>query len=441
MSNWDEVRKDFNNLTPLNRKEFQLNRFFRNIGKQDHYVIPESDWTKIKHAYTKHSEMGLEETVMPGCFRIVIMDLEVDNGWFSTIVRAEGLNMQTVLTDPKKLLPLLEDPSLEDTWVVKPVELEEVNGGAGLDIEIETVRKLEQALPVIVVKDPVVSQASADLESTINSVNQRLTSQFTKESAVGFCAVPWDVYVCATPEEKRRLHNDLPFLFKDNTETVSFMNACAAITRYNDQGLISSELINFIDARYTTLVNDWLVNCAGYEGRKNAKRHLSVTSAFNDFRALLEFLKERDPETGAYLVESEKVNYLNEQVKIFDFENPYRKGQAEESEIDKLKHELELVVARPMYINVMNKRGGPSHLENDVPIVIKRSKFPEYFKMIEDGFDVTMGDNYMSESTDKLLKFDESGNMWLFSYSIVDRNVATLRFVTRSKHLCLLALS
>jgi hypothetical protein len=94
-----------------------------------------------------------------------------------------------------------------------------------------------------------------------------------------------------------------------------------------------------------------------------------------------------------------------------------------------------------MYINVMNKRGGPAHLENDVPIVIKRSKFPEYFKMIEDGFDVTMGDNYMSESTDKLLKFDESGNMWLFSYSIVDRNVATLRFVTRSKHLCLLALS
>jgi hypothetical protein len=440
MNDWNHVRNDFNKLTPYNRNEFDLKRFFHPIGKPNTYVIPESDWKKIQHAFKRHEEMGQEETVLPGCFRIVIIDLEADSGWFSTIVRAEGLDMQTVLTDPKKLLPILEDPTLDDTWVVKPVAVEEVTGGKGLDIEIEKVHKLEKALTVIAVKEHIASNSSSELDATLVSVNNRLTEKFTKENAVGFHAVPWDTYVCANPEEKAELYKELPFLFKDyDGEKISYMNACAALGRYQISSNVSDELVGFINNRLTSLVNDFLVNCCGYDGIKSP-RHLSISNAIDDHRELFAYLKEKDPVAAAYLVEVEKPNYLTSQVQMFDFKHPHRQTD-EESEIEKVKSSVELVVSRPMYINAMNKRGGPAHLENNVPVVIKRSRFPEYFKMIEDGFDQTMGDTHHPDTTDKLIRFNESGSLWLFSYSVVDRNVATLRYVSRHKHLCLMPLS
>jgi hypothetical protein len=442
MQSWDEVRKDFNNLKPDNRGEFRLNRFFYSIGKPNHYFIPESDWKKIQHAYHRHEEQKAEETVLKDCFRIVIIDLENDDGWFSTIVRKEGLDMQSVLTDPAKLLPLLENPDeLDDSWVVKPYPLADVVVEKTMDIPIETVEKMEQAVPVIAVDDAVIGNSSEGLLTTINTVNDRLTSRFTKINAVGFNAVNWDTYTCKSKEEKDLLHEDLAFLFKDNDGRASFVNAVAAVARYELQKKVSPDLIKFIGGHLTQVVNNWLINCAGYNPNKNGKGHLSVSNILTDYRELIDWLKQRDPETMLHLVEMEKANYLNESVRMFDFVNPYTLTEGKEpTAIDLLKAELELTVGRRMYVNVVNKRTGPAYTEANVPVRIKRSKWPEYFKMIEDGFDETMGELGDVTVTDKLLRFSESGGLWLFSYSIIDRNVATLRFVSHDKPLCLLGL-
>lgn len=443
MQSWDEIRQDFNNLNPGNRSEFRLNRFFYNIGKPNHYFIPESDWKKIQHAFRRHEEQKAEETVLKDCFRIVIIDLETDSGWFSTIVRKEGLDMQTVLTDPSKLLPLLENPDeLDDSWIVKPFPLEDVVVEKTMDIPIETVEKMEKAVPLVAVADPIISNSSKQLESTIDTANDRLTKNFTKVNAVGFHAVNWDTYKCVSKEEKDTLREDLMFLFKDNDDRASFVNAVAAVGRYDVQNKVSNELIKFIGTHLTQVLNNWLINCAGYNPNKNGRGHLSVNNILTDYRDLIDWLKQHDPETMLHLVEVEKANYLNESVRMFDYINPYVLAEGQEpSIIDLINTELELVVGRHMYVNVINKRTGPAYTEANVPVRIKRSKWPEYFKMIEDGFDETMTEDDDVMVTDKLLRFTESGSTWLFSYSTIDRNVATLRFVSREKPLCLLSLS
>jgi hypothetical protein len=443
MQSWDEVRQDFNNLNPGNRGEFRLNRFFYNIGKPNHYFIPESDWKKIQHAYRRHEEQKAEETVLKDCFRIVIIDLDNDSGWFSTIVRKEGLDMQTVLTDPAKLLPLLENPDeLDDSWVVKPFPLEDVVVEKTMDIPIETVEKMEKAVPLIAVADPIISNSSKQLESIMDTANDRLTKNFTKVNAVGFHAVNWDTYKCVSKEEKDTLREDLMFLFKDNDDRASFVNAVAAVGRYDVQNKVSNELIRFIGTHLTQVLNNWLINCAGYNPNKNGRGHLSVNNILTDYRDLIDWLKQHDPETMLHLVEVEKANYLNESVRMFDYINPYVLAEGQEpSIIDLINTELELVVGRHMYVNVINKRTGPAYTEANVPVRIKRSKWPEYFKMVEDGFDETMTEDDDVMVTDKLLRFTESGGTWLFSYSTIDRNVATLRFVSREKPLCLLSLS
>lgn len=438
--NWNNVRNDLNNLTVQNRDEFNLSRFFHHIGKPNHFFIPETDWRNIQHAYRKHAEMGQEETVMPGCFRIVIIDFTGDTGWFSTIVRKEGLTMANVLTDPMKLLPALEDPENFDTWKVKPVAVDKVAKDK-LHIDVPTCVKLEKDVPLIVVAEAIVSNSSKDLESTITTVNNRLTANFTKENATGISALAWDTYTCQTPEDKVRLFCDAPFLFKDSniTEGPTFFQACKALNAYFAQGIISSELCDFIDSRLTDTINNWLVNCGGYSPIKG-KGFLSVDSVVRDYRDLSDHLKEVDEQLFYFLHQSDKPHTLIEELKIFTSVNRFRGKEGEElSAVDALKEEVELLVERPLYMNTINKRGGPIYTAENPVIVMNRAKFPEYFKMVETGFEATMGATHAFDVTDKILRFSDTDNMWLFSYSAIDPNMATLRHISRSKPLCLLA--
>lgn len=439
---WNTIRNDLNNLTPANRKDFQLNRFFYHIGKPNHYVIPETDWKQIKHAFAKHREMGQEETVLPGCFRIVVIDLENDTGWFSRVVRKEGLDMPTVLTDPTKLLPLLEENDSGFMSVASYAIEEVINPDKPMAIELDAFNKLTAALPVITVKTPVVSNSSKEFESTLETVNNRLTGKIKTANAIAFKGQVWDTFTCANPEDKQRLYYDLPFLFKDGKleKQPDMFNACKKMLDYFKQDIVSRELRDFVDERLTKMVNDYFINAGGYDPFPHQKHHLSITSLIRDYDELDQHLERTDEMMFRLFNQKDKPNYLTEGLKLFTYEHPFKADSEELSTIEKIAREQELVLERTLAVTFVNHKGGPTYTEANVPVVMKRSIFPEYFDVIEKGFEPTMGDQSI-EVTDKLICFTQnSENLWLFSYSAIDKNMATLRHVSRRQPLCLLDL-
>jgi hypothetical protein len=444
--NWNKIRNDLNNLTPKNKGEFQLSRFFYNIGKPNHYLVTETDWKNIKHAFVKHPEMKKEETVLEGCFRIVIIDLDADSGWFSRIVRCEGYDMPTVLSDPHKLLPRLSDDG-GDFLTVETSAVEDVaglKGDAALTISIETCQTLEEKdkIPVITLKDQILAASSKELESTLINVNQRVSQNFTKVNAVSFNTKVWDTFACAKPEDKVRLFQDLPFLFKDSEMTTrpNFYTAMKATLAYFRQNIIDKELMSFIDSRLTTAINNYFINCAGYDSYPHEAHYLSVDSIVKDYEELDGILERTDSVMFRILNSNDQEHYLLEELKIFTYAHPSKPDAAELSAIEQIKYAQELILERPLYITFINNRGGPIYTDTNLPIQLKRSTFPEYFDLIEKAFDPTMGEEASFDTIDKLVCFTTSDNLWLWSYSAVDKNMATLRHVSRKQPLVLLAL-
>ena len=441
---WNKVRNDFQNLTPENKDEFELHKFFHNIGKHNHYVISESDWKKIKHVFNRHPDQpAQEETVLRGCFRIVIIDLLADSGWFSTVVRGEGLDMRMVLTNPEKLLPLLEGDS--ESGMVTPVAAETALGkkSKSLEIPVETCVKLE-GIPVVTLKEEIATNSSKKLIATITTTNDQLTKNFKQTNATSFNTVIWDTFTCDDAGDKRRLFDDLPFLFKDGVEEGkprSFHEKIHAIAGYFDEGILGEELMEFISDRLTDLTKEWFVSSLGYDKNPNSPDHLSITNIIEDYSDLNEILAE-DNEDGYRLFNapSDINNYLTEQMKLFTFEAKYDSVSGS-GIIQATQKQLELLLERPLHITVINKRQSLIADQSGEPLVIKRSVFPEYFDLVEKGFEPTMGAGKSISVTDKLLQFTADEHLWLFSYSATDRNVATLRRVTRRQSLLFMSLA
>lgn len=437
--NWNVARTDFENMTKANMSEFNLHSHFLNIGAENQYFVDEEVWRKVKKKFRKHPDMGREESVLEGCFRIVTIDLNKDDGWFSTIVRSNRLTMATVLTDPKSLLPLIQDSSNENTWKATFLDMDTVVKPGSIQVNVEECHKLSgKGIPVIAFKDVVSGNKNDEVKGHLELINRTLTEKFKgSENAVSFETVVWDVYTCESPEELIRIRDDLPCLFKDANidEEKSFYQVCREVASYASQGIVSDSLIKFIDGHLTSMVNNWLINACGYGGGYD----LSVGSIIADFRELSSYLKEKDPEVNSWLHNVVEPHFLKENAKIFTHDNKYNKSD-DDSFATTLKQRVELNVVRPLMITMVNNRVGPYPEAENIPVVIKRSKFPEYFKMVEDGFKAAMKNYTEAESVDKIITFTKTNTSWLFTYSNLDKNTATLRRIGTNGPLVLLPL-
>lgn len=442
---WETKEVDFGRITEENKKHYDYRRLFKWIGKDDWYFIPESDWKKVKHAFKRHPDQPeQEDTVLNGSFRAVKIDLDGnDEGWISTVIRAEGLDMATGFTDPQKLLPALEAVagSTETQVTAIPAEKLLVKGKSA-SIPAAACEKLE-GIPVITLKEKVTEASSGAILSAISSTNKVLTANIKGTNATSFNTCIWEYFNCDSDEDRQRLTENLPFLFKDLEDSnLSFYMRMKKIVDFFDTEVIDGELVDYIDTRLTLIVNDWLINSLGYPNNPDHHRWLAAESIFEDYSELDNIFKEQDEEAfRCFNMEASPANFLTEQMKLFVAESVHNKESAKDTIIDKVQKGLRLVTERPIHFTIVNKRLPPSDIDqgND-PLLIRRSKFPEFFHLVESGFEPSMGKGKEIKVVDKIIQFSQDESMWLFSYSSLDVNMATMRRVTTRRSLMMMAL-
>lgn len=441
---WGQERDDYQNMRPDNRKNYDYHKLFRPIDEKNRYLVSENDWKKIKSAFNRHPDQpSQEETVLPGCFRVVTIDLREDNGWFSTVVRGEHLDMSTVWTSPELLLPLLEGVEGTTDVVVKAVAVEDALGknNKTLEIPLDYCEKLD-AIPVISVKEQLVATSSMKLCANFATTNKTLTKRIKKINATSFNTTIWETYTCEDKEEKDLLIEEFPYLFRDLEDIgdATFYQRVRRLNQKLDNTDLTDELKVYIDDRLTDMVNDWLVSSLGYDKEESSRNHLSVGSVINDIDDMLEDFKENDEEAYRCITRpGGSDNYLTEQMKFFNVDNKYDPPKKGESVIQQAHRQVELTMDRDFHVTVINNKPGPIPASNAEPVTIKRSKFSDYFDLVEKGFEQTMKDKDI-RVTDKIIQFADSDNMWLFSYTSVDRNVATLRLIGRNRSLLYISL-
>jgi hypothetical protein len=190
------------------------------------------------------------------------------------------------------------------------------------------------------------------------------------------------------------------------------------------------------------MVNDWLINSLGYHNNPEHHMYLAVESILEDYSELDNIFKEQDEEAfRCFNMEANPSNFLTEQMKIFVSESVHNQEEEGDSIIDKVQKNLRLVVERPIHFTIVNKRLPPADVDQGSdPILIRRSKFPEFFHLVESGFEPSMGEGKDIKVVDKIIQFSQDDSMWLFSYSSLDINMATMRRVTTRRSLMMMAL-
>src|SRR5699024_6575808 len=139
--------------------------------------------------------------------------------------------------------------------------------------------------------------------------------------------------------------------------------------------------MTFIDTKLTHDFNNWLVNVGGYISDRKNPDYLSVDSILRDFREITEIFKVSDLSALGELHNKDfRQTYLGQQMQMFEMDKGKEKSN---SLIAEIKDEQSLTLVKDLFITVINNKGGPLHQEKDVPIVIKRSRFPEIFQMMD----------------------------------------------------------
>lgn len=451
---WGTIRNDLQNLNRENMREFDLPRYFRSTGRDNHYWMPESDWVQVQRVYRRHPDMKQEETLMNGCFRVIIIDLQADNGWFTKVVRSENYDVTRVLTNPALLLPLLDKPENdEDLYMVVAAPLSDVADAATLEVPVEKVKELGKGIPAIVIDEPIIDTKSASIMANVNLITQRTTGRLQGTRAAVFDNLTeWDAYTCDKPEDKTRLFLDAPYLFVDaelkSSERPSFYAAATHLKRLFNENILDVNLCHFINGRLTAIVNQWLAHECGYNvvDGKGGGGKLQLENLAADIQDLHDELKTNDEQAYHVLMDGTASNYLTERLKMFHKVNPYLVAPEEMGSLDKIKDSVDLYVIRSFYMANIVGNKGPYYEEANVPQYVKRSTFPEIFRLMEivvEEEKVEGAEEVVVEEVyrDKLVRFADSNNVWLFSYTLGDRNVATLRHVDTQKELVVLGVN
>lgn len=442
---WGTTRSDFENLTRENMRDFDLQRFFKPIGLPNHYFITESDWRKIQKVYRRHPEMKQEEGLLRDCYRVVVIDFSNNDGWFSHAVRAEGLDVARVFSNPELLLPKLEKPENEgDLYMVVAAPMSDVVENEKLEVNIEKVKELGAGIPAIVIDEQIVDQKTIAIMQNVTLVTERVTNKFKDKSAAVFDTLTeWDTFSCAKPEDKERLFLDTPYLFVDAnlkpTERPSILEAGKHLRRMFNEQIVDNAVCGFINSRLTAIVNEWLVNVAGYNAvdGKGGGGKLQISNFVADIEELAAEFKKNDDQAYGILTDGAAVNYLTVHLQLFHKQNPFGPPSEELGILEKIKDGVDLYVVRSFYLANLVGDKGPFHEEFNVPLYIKRSKFPELFRLME----IVVEEEGKEEVyKDRLLRFADSNHTWLFSYTLGDRNVATLRHVDTLKPLVVMGL-
>lgn len=446
---WGTTRSDFENLTRENMRDFDLQRFFKPIGLPNHYFIPESDWRKIQKVYRRHPEMKQEEGLLRDCYRVVVIDFTNNDGWFSHAVRAEGLDVARVFSNPELLLPKLEKPENDgDLYMVVAAPMSEVVENEKLEVNIERIKDLGDGIPAIVVDEQIIAQKTVALMQNVSLVTDRVTAKFKgrKSAAVFDDLVEWDVFTCSKPEDKTRLFLDAPYLFVDAdlkpAERPSIIDAGKHLRRLFNEGIIDNELAGFINNRMTSIVNEWLVNVCGYNAvdGKGGGGKLQIDNFVADIEDLVKEFQNSDDQAYGVLTDGNAVNYLTHHLQLFHKQNPFGPPTEELGILERIKDDVDLYVVRHFYLANLVGDKGPYHEEFNVPLYIKRSKFPELFRLMDIVVEEE-GKDPQEVYKDRLLRFADANHTWLFSYTMGDRNVATLRHVDTNKPLVLMGVN
>lgn len=463
-----DLRTDFQNITLQNRNAFDWAGAFVYAGQENKYIIKDEIWQKIKHVLKKANPDEIEESFWGSyCYRVVIINLQHPDidGYHSYLVRdkARRFTQMQTFTDPAKCLPILEADDNGNVVVANPVKVNDIipeNELSSFIIPAAEVKAIEGTNPVIINDDPVSGQNHHSIKLTVKTINDRLTNPLNEINATSMDVAALEEFHCQEVHTKATLQRLLPFLFDENYFDLverSYFEVIEYIEKTLRFENIEEQVAKFIRFKLTQDFNNWLVNGCGFNPVPGAPGHLSSNDILEEIGEVKELFYEKDMSLYDYLDKRKFRSSLMRKMCMFLMdEEEFEEEEVTETDedsgkevtvtkkvpvklppVEQLKLDTTLNVLNRIHFTTLNRTPSPMYTPHTI-ITIKRSSFPEIFSMVEEGFKKTYGDEVDFNEIDKIIRFSMDDQMWVYTPSVYDDNVAQLRHLTADSDLFML---
>lgn len=437
-------RTDIENIDIHNRHLFDLRSYFTATACENWYTVREGDWNFLKRAMKRRGRIRAEDTITKGCVRFVEYDFDHENsfpGWRTRTIRfTDPAEKEMILSDPDKLLPLLDVDTFQNKTVVLPVTeakafFDEEGRKLGPDAEVfEKLREPGFDFRVIDSGDKLRTGNSKDILDRMLVSGSSLAEETQKPVAVLGEFEITGRRLFATRQQRDGVIARFPMLFQGNesNQDNSYFGIIDSIARQmarspidNDDTPDEYRFDNFISQRLTLDLNDWLVNACGYVLNQYDGEVLNVDNILLDYQELKSVLLEKDKEVFDILNQTGRDSLIKSQLEIF--ETPTAPTE-EMSVTEREEHMMSLYRSRKYHSIVIWNEPGPKPTQGK-PITLRRSNNPEFFSLVDTLRARVQGQGQVLDTQSIFVMYKYSHDIFMVTPTVYDDNVVTIRTV------------
>lgn len=428
---WDNTRNDLENINSDNIKEFDFYSYFKPV-KNGVYIVLEGDFKYLKNVMEPKKGTYVEDNLNDS-IRIVKVDLMSGPPYlYETILIKGRITLERALSNPKELLPELEDPNgLDDVWAIYNSSVDIIDKDTEVTLEeLGVFKPVENGITSVKYKTKVTAKTYSEATDKLSSLNEFLTrGQETTAAVIGMVA--YSSYKLNSTEEKDAVVDSCKPFFKGYKDTGNFKKRLRYAKAAYNQGRLPEGLYMFLESHLTRVVNNWLVNSMGYRLKRENGAYVKIKSVFDDIDSLYTFAQNGD-EQMLMALEDIGDNFLNRSLQIFTSTDSFADANDPLAVANKDKT---LYVERDVLVATINNISGPTY--DGEPLIVSKSSFPEYFELFKDAEEYLIP-GIDSEHIHKLVYFAKTKSLFLFSKTEGSETVGKMRPIDSTSQLVLM---
>lgn len=434
-------RTDFINMTKSNIKEFDWKSKLVNVPGTDWYIADDDLVSGLRNTY-----FGGEYTALRTQWGKATLFGFFSDGRLNPDALLVDIGNYTVdkfLTDPKSLLPLLEENNGKVSVATQHDTKLDEEGRWDLDDVVECLELDHQPLVTLIPEH--INKDWEKNQKRIKIYHEEIAKKANKTTATSNAETRFEEIVLSSETEAKNVYRFLKPLIKTGGGYDGSYFDFIEYT-YERLGKYFSNvpgILMVVDQHLSKELERWMVERHGFSNNESSKKRFCVdtlTDCYYDLRSILGDLcpaayeELLDKKRGLKLIQRSRC-FLDEST-TDDFLTDLIEVNSPTYDVEKQLIEKTVLYCRELVVTRVSRCGVPVKDSRDTVSYVKRSERPDLFAIIERSYG-KLADRYLNQGAEQIIIFTDAGDStWTFQSSSYDpNNVGTMRQLHNNKDL------
>lgn len=424
-------REDLEEMTAQNHEEFDWMSKLVMVPKAQLWTADNETVDYLRKAFFNGRYDCLRTAA--GCLTVFTLDINGKPNSDDRIINLGGRPMETFLTNPKLLLPLLEETP------EGVVEVTEVEVKLNEDEQYDLAALKEAAMATPNVRNTLIEDfASSDLE-TYDREAEVIHFGGKREGIVHATSnveIHYQGVVLGSPEEVKDVYRSMSMLIKGNEQNLNYFDWIKTVyTNLGQRHIEKGELIQMVDAYLSKELERHVVDRYGFSDDRTQDNCFTVSTLTDCFLTAADDVKRLCPEAYEELssVKTSRALIAKSQCLMDHVEGlmvmcKNARIKSRITSVEDYNASVRVCLAREVIVTRISNMVPPVQRAEETIAVMKRSEQPDFFSVISAAYTKALA--RLHEGAEQIVIFTDvpNGGRWTFQTNRYDSsNVGSIR--------------